>query len=553
MSAEAVNNNINLVLKKEIIDFEERPSCPACKISMSIYSHSSPSIVTGFEGQYYTEYVEYTCTNKNCHQYKKKKHRAPNPWRIDRHKYDLEVETWVIRQRFREKCTYLEIKSKLERDYGLEITQKTIGNIIYRYEVSRELESQENNPPEFKKNGGIFIEVDTIFPFKGEDKHIVAMDHYTKRTVLVQRVKSENTVEHAEFQRKLKKYTRQNKIKVLGFMSDDHVSQRKAIFIIWGSRMKHCRCHFHFKLRILEKAFELNRRLKTKAKAKIRKIIHVKNFREGKLKTIENSEIWGYIEEIIKDLIAMQNWKNKRNDTNLESIKFYERLQDIYKLLEALKEKISLTHETEYIVEKKRLNLLIENLEDILNEFNPLYKDLLSIKGHQDTIREILEAHEESSEIGLGKLVDFTETLEKKLQSGLNICEEEKFLIEKLCSFVYDRGESLFNYRDIDGACNTNNNQENKFKSVKQNIRRTQGNVSSARYFQTHGKYMMYVDPNASIEEIKKTLMNADYKEITRIMKEERELRKRPLSKIKNDEKWNSRKKILKEKLQNIK
>ena len=87
---------------------------------------------------------------------------------------------------------------------------------------------------------------------------------------------------------------------------------------------------------------------------------------------------------------------------------------------------------------------------------------------------------------------------------------------------------------------------------VKQNIRRTQGSESAARYFQSHGKYMMYVDPNSSIEEIKKTLMNADYKEIVRIMKEERALRKRPLSKIKNDEKWESRKKTFKEKLQKI-
>lgn len=552
MQTSAIIQSCNLILRKEIVNFKERPICPACKISMSIYSHSSPSKVVGFEGEYYTEYVEYTCTNKDCRQYKKKKFRAPNPWRIDRHKFDVEIEAWVVQQRFREKCTYLEIKNKLEREYGIEIILKTIGNIIYRYEILRESESLEENPSEFKENCGIFIGVDSIFPFKGEDKHIAAMDHYTDRTVLVERVRSENTDIHTKFQRKLKKYIRQNKIKVLGFMSDDHVAQRKAILTVWGLKMKHCRCHFHFKIRILEKAFELNSRLKTKAKAKIRNIIYVKNYREDKLKPVTNSEVWDYMEGIIKDLAAIQNWKNKRNDTNLESIKFYERIQDIHKLLTALKKKISPTLETEYVVEKRRLNLLLEKVKAILDEYKQFYHNLLIIKGHQIKVRAILEAHKESSKTGLEKLISFAEYLENKLQSGVNICEEEEFFIEKLCTFVYDRGESLFQYRDIKDACNTNNNQERKFKLVKQNLRRTQGNVSAARYFQSHGKYLMYIDPNASIEEIKKTLLNGDYKEVARIMKEERALRKRPLSKIKNDEKWKSRKKTFKEKLQNI-
>lgn len=552
MLSSIIKQSYNLILRKEIVDFKERPICPACKISMSICSHSSPSKVVGFEGEYYTEYVEYTCTNKDCRQYKKMKFRAPNPWRIDRHKFDLEVEARVVQERFKEKCTYLEIKNKLGSEYGIEITLKTIGNIIYRYEIIRESKSLEENPSEFRENYGIFIGVDAIFPFKGEDKHIVAMDHYTDCTVLVERVRSENTDVHTEFQRKLKKYTRQNKIKVLGFMSDDHVSQRKAILTVWGPEMKHCRCHFHFKIRILEKAFELNSRLKTKAKAKIRKIIYVKKYREDKLKPVKNSEVWDYMEEIIKDLAAIQNWKNKRNDTNLESIKFYERLQDIYKLLTALKKEISPILETDYVVEKGRLHLLLEKVKEILNEYKQFYNNLLIIKGHQSKVREILEAHEESSTAGLEKLIIFAEYLEKKLQSGVNICEEEEFFIKKLCSFVYDRGESLFQYRDIENACNTNNNQEAKFKLVKQNIRRTQGTTSAARYFQAHGKYLMYIDPNASIEEIKKTLMNGDYKEVARIMKEERALRKRPLTKIKNDEKWKSRKKILKEKLQKI-
>jgi len=67
----------------------------------------------------------------------------------------------------------------------------------------------------------------------------------------------------------------------------------------------------------------------------------------------------------------------------------------------------------------------------------------------------------------------------------------------------------------------------------------------------------MYINPNASIEEVGGALLRGDYKRVARIVKEERALRKRLLSKTKNNktknnEKWKSRKKIFKEKLQKI-
>jgi hypothetical protein len=552
MLSEAVKNHSDLILRKEIINFKERPICPACKISMSICSHSTPSIVVGFGGKYYTEYVEYTCTNKDCQQYKKKKYRAPNPWRMDRHKYDLEIEGWIVEQRHREKKTYEEIKNKLKDHYDLEITSKTIGNIICCYEIAYKSKSRRENPIEFRKNGGAFIGIDAMGPFKGEDKHIVAIDHYTNRTVLVERVRSENTETHIMFQRNLKKYAKEYNFKVLGFISDDHVAQRKAIYTVWGRKMKHCRCHFHFKMRIMEEAFALNSKLKTDARAKLRNIYYIKLIREDNLEPVENSKVWDYIYEAIKDLFALQDWKIKRNDTDLESIVLYERLDDIYGFLTKLGGKIFITPETEYIIEKKRLKVLIKEMSLILTENEQAYENLKIIKGHQNRLRKILEAHNESSKIGLEKLKNFAGKLEKRLESEDKICKEEKFFIEKLCSFVSDRGESLFHYRDIKNAEHTNNNQEKQFRTLKHDTRRTQGGAAASRYFQNHGKYSMYVNPNASIEEIKEILMNADYKEIARIMKQEREARKKAFPGIKDTKKWRYKKKSYEKKFKNI-
>jgi hypothetical protein len=389
-------------------------------------------------------------------------------------------------------------------------------------------------------------------PLKGEEKHIVAIDHFTRQILLVERVRSENTETHLLFQKKLKKIARQHKIKVLGFMSDDHVAQRKAIRLVWGAKMKHCRCFFHFQKRIMLEPFNLNRRLKTKAKARLRDIYYVRQFREDTLDPIDNSEVWLILLELIKDLAALQNWKNKRNDTNLESITFYKRLSDIYLLLKTMETRLAPSFETAYKREKRRLKFLIKEVGSILKELQQDYEVLLRIQGYQNELKQIIDAQEDSSQEGLEKLVTLAERLEARMKAGLVTCDAEKSYIEQFCSFVYDRGESLFQYRDIKDASNTNNTQELKFNTVKHTVRRTQGTATSAHYFQHHAKYMMYIDPNRSREEIRQMLLRSDPKAVAKIMKEERALRKRPLARIKNQDKWEARKKQLKEKLQKI-
>jgi len=535
-----------------MVDFEERPMCQSCKNPMIICSHSTPSPVIGFEGMYSTKYREYTCGDQDCSQYRTKKLRAPNPWRVDRHKCDLQVETKVVNLRFNEKKTYQEIQNTLELTHGIEISEKTVGNIIARYEVGCKTGNKEEVLTAFKKNGGVFIGVDAMAPLKGEDKHIVAMDHFTKHTLLVERVRSENTDTHEAFQRNLKKIMEQHKIKVLGFMSDDHVAQRNAIRNVWGVKMKHCRCRFHFEKRILQEPFNLNRRLKTKAKERIRKIVYVRQYREGNLKPIEHSTVWTYIFEIIKDLVALQTWKNKRNDTNLESSLFYERLQDIYHLLVNLKAKLTPLPKAKYESEKQRLEILLKRVEAFLHDYKQAYEDLMRIKDHQGKVKEILDAHEVPSKIGLEKLTKLAGNLKLHLSSGKVTCNAEKDYIEKLCSFVFDRGKSLFQYRDIKNADNTNNVQETKFKTMKHTIKRTQGAASAGQYLQGHAKYMLFVDPNASPEKIHQILMHADYKAIAKIMKEDRAQRRRPLARIKNQKRWDSRKKSFIKKLQKL-
>jgi hypothetical protein len=262
--------------------------------------------------------------------------------------------------------------------------------------------------------------------------------------------------------------------------------------------------------------------------------------------------VWAYLSEVIEDLVTLQTWKNKRNDTDLESIIFYERLEDLYRFLMKIKNQIALLPKNKYPSEKKRREILLRDLGAILVAHEQDYEDLTRIKGYLDKVKEILNAHEEPSDLGLEKLTELANELEVRLNSGKVTCAAEKDFLEKLCVFVFDRGESLFYYRDIENATNTNNPEETKFKTVKYGMKRTQGIASGSRYLQHHAKYLLFVDPNASREEIRQILMHADYKAIAQIIKEDRAKRKRPLLKIKDKAKWELRKKGYQEKLSEI-
>jgi len=105
-----------------------------------------------------------------------------------------------------------------------------------------------------------------------------------------------------------------------------------------------------------------------------------------------------------------------------------------------------------------------------------------------------LNGFKESSEIGLAKLTELAKNLQSRLNLGEITCDAERDYIEKLYTFVFDRGESLFQYRNIKNVNNTNNPQESKFKTLKWWIKRTQGVASGSRYLQKHAKYRREFD-----------------------------------------------------------
>ncbi|MHA1380246.1 MAG: hypothetical protein ACTSRG_17870, partial [Candidatus Helarchaeota archaeon] len=351
------------------------------------------------------------------------------------------------------------------------------------------------------------------------------------------------------FHEKLKRIMEENEIPVLGIMSDDHKSQRMAIKDVWGDRVLHCSCHFHFFKQIMAKPLELHSKLVKNIRKAIRKIVWVENYRKGDLKLDKVRRISQYLERVIEDLFTLTKWKIGRNNFRLDAASYYERIVFYHEILSKLNEKIGEYQILLNAQEKRILTGLILKLESILDDNRADYEEINSILISILKIEEILNEHGKEVEIGLEALKKILKVLKKRQKEEKKLGKHEKHFITELEDFISDRGQTLFNYRKVNAAFiknnpvlqekirktglskesdeiehnlfvpRTNNDLELMFKVLRYFLKRTLGQYNASRYLLAHGEYILHVDLNADFEKIKKILMNADYNAISEEIK----------------------------------
>ena len=523
-----------LALVTYIIDFEERPICRECNVPMNVHSYGKPSEKIGLYENYYIRYKYYICGNRFCPSYKKGTVRAENPYVALHHPYDYEVEAKVCEVHFRQLKNLGEIKNYLELNYGIEISDRAIGEIIKRYEIASKFENTTVVIEEIKKNGGTLICVDVIHPKKGEQMIIVAMDFFTGRIIYCLKVRTQKYDVQKAFHEKLKRIMEENEIHVLGIMSDDHKSQRMAIKDVWGDEVPHCSCHFHFFKQIMAKPLELHSKLVKNIRKAIRKITWVENYRRGDLKLDKVRRISQYLERVIEDLFALTKWKTGKNNFRLDAAKYYERIVFYHEILSKLNEKI-----VEYQIllnaqEKRILTGLLLKLKSILDNNRANCEEINSILISIHKIEEIMNEHGKDVENGLEALKKILKVLKKRQKEETNLGKHEKNFITELENFVSDRGQTLFNYRKVNDDIiknnlvlqekirkpglskdsdeiennlfvpKTNNDLELMFKVLRYFLKRTLGQHNASRYLLAHGEYILHVDFNATFEKLKK-------------------------------------------------
>lgn len=563
----------NLALVTYTVDFTERPVCNECNTPMNVHSYSKLSEKVGLHENYYVRFKYYICENHKCPSCRKNKIRAKNPYNASGHIYDYEVEAKICEIHFKGVKNLGEIKGHFLITYGIDISDRKIGEVIRQYEIASKYENSTVVIEEIKKNGGSLILVDAIHPRKGERMIIAAKDFFSGRTIYDLRVKTQKFEVQRKFHEKLKQIMEENEITVLGIMSDDHKSQRMAIKDVWGDQIPHCSCHFHFFKQIMEKPLELHSRLVKNIRKGLRKITWVENFRKGDLKLDGERQISQYLEKFIKDLFALTKWKTGRNNFRLDAAEYYDRTMFYYEYLLKLKNG---TYKHGIILnsqEGRILRGLILRLRNILDENRTNYEEINSILISIRKIEEILNNHGEKEEKGLEALEKILEVLRERQETEKELGKCEKHFIKELVDFVSDRGQTLFNYRRVNAEYikynkdlqkkirnaktqeeinniknklyvpKTNNDLELMFKLIRYFLKRTLGQHNANRYLLAHGEYILFVDMDASFEKIKQILMTADYKVISEEIKRNMRSKLTRFNIIKDREKFESVKK----------
>jgi len=556
-----------------MLDFDERPTCPECGILANVHSYSKPSTKVGLHGTYQISYKAYKCCNVTCSNHKRKRINPPNNRCASNHLFDYEVEAKICELRFKELKILEEIEIYFSFIYSIKISTKTIGKIIKRYEIASKYENETMVLEELKKQGGSIICLDALHPYKGAGVLLVAQDFGTGRIIYVEKVQTQKFEIQEAFQEKLKQLLEDNKIPVLGIMSDDHKSQRNAIKAVWGENIPHCSCLFHFYKQILKKPLELHSKLIKNIRKALRNIHWVELYRREDLKMKQDTPVSKYLEQLIKDLFALTRWKQGRNNFRLDATKYHERIEYFHQELTKLQRDLDENGFSLSIQEGRILSSIYMSLDTILVDGRPIHEELIAIQTSLQRIKEILDEHSEMPETGLDNLKRIALKLKEREKNEKGLGKHEKHFINEFEDFVFDRGQTLFNYRIVNETYmkfnkkiqeriqsstsseekekiqkelyvpRTNNDLESQFGLLRYNIKRTLGQHHANRYLLAHGEYILHVDINASFEKIKNILQNADYKAISKESRRNIIPRLSRFSQIRDDELFESVKK----------
>lgn len=492
---------------------------------MGITTRSRPRLVVGLAENYDLITAYYKCGQLGCLGDQEEPIRPDNPYHAPHYDYDYEVLAKICELRWKHKKTYEEISTEMESTYGIDVSISTVENDLRTYEIGCQQKYKPTYVKDIQEFGGVILTVDGMQPLKGKKGIYVAIDHRTGLKLgsrILPNQKEETIVQFLEDVKK--RIEEEIGARVLGIVSDAHVSQRLAIEKVFPG-VPHCLCHFHFFKLVLIDPKKLDSSLLTTIRSKLRKLYDIKQFKEFKARNgDEGGEMLHgvFVDKVLSFLFSLSNWARKQKDPSLSGLVLFERLSDVFSVISDAMELIDVKSFTKQ--EVKVIKRLHEKVECILNDVRVDARELMAIREHLKTLKEIMGDLECSKRVGLKKLRGLRDKLRKhRFSPGCGPIERE--FIEALMKFVRTKGEQLFNYKIVEGAPRTNNSHELAYKQLKHLLRKVIGFHSANAYLLSHGERIVYVDPGASFTEILDVVSTMDHGEARKQIARERSSR----------------------------
>lgn len=492
----------------KVIDFPERPICQYCKKPMRILKSSAPVPVVGLLENYEVVRVYYRCGQALCSGGEEPAISAKNAIYPPKSDFDYEIYAKVAELRWKCKHTYEEIIIEMDKQFGVLLNLATVERMLKVYEIGCSEKYKPDLVEKIRKNGGVLLTIDGMKPTPGNPGLYAARDHFTGLAILSEALKSESTKKIVEFLEIVnERISEELRVPVIAIMSDALPAQRKAVEIVFPD-VPHCLCHYHFYKLVFDAPKKLDSNLSTQTRKFLNALYYLKK------STLYDNQGDGWepvsalTRELIEALISLSRWKPRPKDPYFVGLEAFSRLEDLCSILSFLA--TGLKNVEGLFPDEKVIQGLQTKVKEYIESKKDDVAELRRVKEYLAAIKAILDDESRSGEESLKQLEKYSEFLNTKRSSGACGETEGKF-IEALEKYLNNKGKLLFNYKQVKGAPRTNNSHELAYKQLKHFLRRVIGAQTATCYLLSHGKRIIFVDPNEKFEIIVEILKATDH------------------------------------------
>lgn len=520
---------IHSKLSQEII-------CKYCNRPYRIITHSKPTYVEGTRENLALVTYYYGCRRKDCSGPKTKLVAVKDPISSPRSTLTIEAKAKICKWRWKDHKTYQEIQRKLFKIYRIKRSLRGIELILKEYEESCSIFIPESAKQKILTNNRIILSIDGMKPLNGEDGIYAAFDLLTDTPLGCSLLTQQSEFCITEFLQGILKRLADAGINVpiVATISDALVGQRLSLEKCL-TQAKICLCHYHFYELILKSARQADSAIITKTRSALRRFHYLMQYKL--LKSQHQAFPWSQpIIHFIEYLFSLSNYRQRPQDHCFGSPEYLAKIRDLIKIgYNFLTENPDLPKRDIKVIEK-----FIQKFTPLLEEYS---SSLIEIKHIRDKIKElqaILDA-EESADIGEQKLSSLAKRWKSYLQKNRRkIGSEENTFLTEATKYLAKKAPNLMNYRRVEGAPTTNNRHEQRYHKIKYKLRRIIGHVAAKHFLKKHGNTILFVNPDATHEEIVEILTNAPIQEVRKRIRENRQPRNRLDQALYDQDKWDA-------------
>jgi hypothetical protein len=532
------------------LDFDPVPHCRHCGRKMKVQSRSRPRHVVGKHENYCIVTVTRRCGNSLCPGNFEKPIAPENPHVMPFCEYDFDVQALICELRFKYHQTDKEIADNLHDLHGIWIDETTVGDTVRLYEVGCSQKYKPKVVEKIKENGGIFLTMDAMQPLKGEPPIYMARDEFTGLKLGAEQLpnKKESTIEKFISDVKTRIDTELG-VEVIGIMSDAEKELVKALETVFPG-VPLSSCEFHFYQNVLDAPLGVDSHVITTIRAMLRKLSDIKAYKTRASIKEEHNEETSIIDDFLEVVYALSNWTKKPQDPAFSGLELRGRVVDALGVVREMHAETDTGIFTKQ--EEKVIGRMKKGLEKCANTTRRAASGLERVKEHLERIVLILDANEETAEVGLAHLRILKDELVKSC-TEMKCTKFEKLFTEELDKYVETKGERLFAHRRMKGAPRTNNKHELEHLKVKHLLRRTIGHAAASYYLLVHGAHLIFVNPEEKSDDIKKILREMDVDAAKKVIAANKRSRNAMSIIMHVKDKWKERMARLREKFSNLK